>query len=96
LQLGHVVAAEHRGTPIQEAVPKTETGLDQRVPGLSTTDAVNPESAKPLEGLDRRPCGRPEDAVGIDRSAGQNGGQAVLDVGYRVTAMSEGQRKRYR
>ena len=38
----------------------------------------------------------PEDAVGVDRRAGQDGGQAVLDVGDRVTAVPDGEGQAYR
>jgi hypothetical protein len=45
-----------------------------------------------LEGLDGGPRRRTEDAVGVDRSAGEHAGQTALDVGDRVTAVAEAQR----
>jgi len=54
------------------------------------------EAAEALEGLERRPGARSEDAVGVNGSARQNGGQAVLNVGDRVTAVSDSEGKAYR
>ena len=55
LQLGNVVAPDHRGSPVEEAVAQAPTCLDQRRPGLWTADAVDPETSPVLEGLDSRP-----------------------------------------
>ena len=60
------------------------------------TDAVDAEAAQALKGLERRAGARTEDAVGIDESAGQNGREAVLDVGDRVTAVPNGEGQAYR
>ena len=96
LELGHVVAPEHRGPAVQEAVAEPETGLDQGVPGLGAADAVDPQPPPVLEGLDRGPGGRAEEAVGVDGRARQDGGQAALDVGDRVAAVPDGEGQAYR
>ena len=96
LELGHVVAPQHGRAPVQEAVAQPKTGLDQGVPGLRAADAVDPQAAVVLEGLDGGPGGGPEDAVRVDRRAGQDGRQAVLDVGDRVAAVADGERQAYR
>jgi hypothetical protein len=96
LQLGHVVTPQHRGPAVQEAVAHPETGLDQGVPGLGSADAVDVQAAQALEGLERGPGAGAEDAVGVDGRAGQDGGQAVLDVGNRVTTVPDGEGQAYR
>ena len=60
------------------------------------TDAVDAEAAQALEGLERGPGARTEDAVSIDGCARQNGSQAVLDVGDRFTAVPDGEGQAYR
>ena len=96
LQLRHVVTPQHGGPAVEEAVTHPETGLHQGVPGLGTADAVDAEAAQALEGLERGPGRRAEDAVGVDGRARQDGGQAVLDVGDRVAAVSDGEGQAYR
>ena len=96
LQLGHVVTPQHGGPAVEEAVTQPETGLDQGVPGLGAADAVDPQAAQALEGLEGGPRGRAEDAVGVDGRAREDGGQAVLDVGDRVTAVPDGEGQAYR
>ena len=96
LQLGHVVTPQHRGPAVEEAVTQPETGFDQGVPGLRAADAVDAQAAEALEGLEGGPGGRAEDAVGVDGRARQDGGQAVLHVGDRVTAVPDGERQAYR
>jgi hypothetical protein len=96
LQLRHVVTPQHGGPAEEEAVTHPETGFHQGVPGLRATDAIDAKAAQALEGLERGPGARPEDAVGIDGRARQNGGQAVLDVRDRVTAVSDGEGQAYR
>jgi hypothetical protein len=59
-------------------------------------DAVHPQTTEALEGLDGGSGGRAEDAVGVDRRPGEDGGQAVLDVENRRAAVAEGQRQAYR
>jgi len=63
---------------------------------LGTADAVDPEAPQALEGLEGGPGARSEDAVGVDGRARQYGGQAVLDVGDRVTTVPDGERQAYR
>ena len=96
LEVGHVVAALHGGAPVQEAVTEVEAGLDQGVPGLVAADAVDPDAPDVLEGLDGGPGPGAEDAVGVDAGAGQDGGQAVLDVRDRLAAVPEGEGQAYR
>jgi hypothetical protein len=73
-----------------------EAGLDQRVPGLLAADAVDPEPAGVLEGLNGSPGPGAEDAIGVDTGAGQDAGQAVLDVRDRLAAVPEGEGQAYR
>ncbi len=54
------------------------------------------QAAQALERLDRGPGTRSEDAVGVDGRARQDGGQAVLDVGDRVTTVADGEGQAYR
>ena len=75
---------------------REEAGLDQGVPGLGPADAVDPEAAQALEGLEGGPGAGPEDAVGVDGRAGHESGQAVLDVGDGFTAVPDGERQAYR
>jgi hypothetical protein len=96
LQLRHVVTPQHGGPAVEEAVTQPETGLDQGIPGLGATDAVDAQAAQALESLEGGPCARAEDAVGVDGRAREDGGQAVLNVGDRVTAVSDGEGKAYR
>ena len=84
LQLGHVVAPQHRGAAVEEAVAEAPAGLDQGGPGLAAADAVDPQAPAVLEGLDRGPGALPEDARrGRSRRAAELG-EAVLDVGDRL------------
>ena len=96
LQLRHVVTPQHGGPAVQEAVTHPETGFYQGVPGLGTADAVDPEAPQALESLEGGPGARSEDAVGIDGRARQYGGQAMLDVGDRVTTVPDGEGQAYR
>ena len=96
LQLRHVVTPQHGGPAVEEAVTHPETGFHQGVPGLRTADAVDTQAPQALEGLEGGPGARAEDAVGIDGRARQNGGQAVLDVGDRVTTVPDGEGQAYR
>ena len=96
LQLRHVVAPQHGSPAVQEAVTDPKTGFDQGVPGLRAADAVDPEAAQALEGLERGAGARAEDAVGVDGRAREYGGQAVLHVGDRVTTVPDGERQAYR
>jgi hypothetical protein len=96
LQLGDVVTPQHRGAAVEEAVAEPETGFDQGVPCLRSTDAVDPEPPEALEGLKGGPGGRAEDAVGVDGRAGDDGGQPVLDVGDRSAAVPDDQGQAYR
>jgi hypothetical protein len=91
LQVGHVVAPLHRRAPVEEAVAQPETGLDQGVPGLLPASAVDPEPPLVLKGLEGGPGPGTEDAIGIDGRAGEDGGQAVLNVGDRLPAVANGE-----
>ena len=97
LQLGDVVTAQHGGPAVQEAVAEPETGLDQGVPGLRPADAVDPQAAQALEGLEGGAGGRDRRSPSASTGApGQDGGQAVLDVGDRVAAVPDGEGQAYR
>jgi hypothetical protein len=91
LQFSHVVTPQHGGPAVEEAVTQPKTGLDEGVPGLGATDAVDAQAAQALEGLEGGPRARAEYAVGVDGRAGEDGGQAMLNVGDRVTAVSDGE-----
>jgi hypothetical protein len=96
LQLRYVVTPQHGCPAVEKAVTQPETGLDQGVPGLRATDAVDAQATSPLEGLDGGPCAGAEDAVGVDGRAREDGCQAVLNVGDRITTVSDGEGKAYR
>jgi hypothetical protein len=96
LQLRYVVTPQHGRPAVQEAVTEPKTGLDQGVPGLRAADAVDAEASQTLEGLERGARSGAEDAVGIDGRGREDGGQAVLDVGDRVTTVPDGERQAYR
>jgi hypothetical protein len=96
LQLRHVVTPQHRGAAVEEAVTHPETGFHQGVPGLRAADTVDAQTTEALERLECGPRTGSEDAVGLDGCAGQNGGQAMLDVEDRVTAVPDGERQPYR
>ena len=49
-----------------------------------------------MKGLERGAGAGTEDAIGVDGRARQNGGQAVLNVGDRVTTVSDGEGQAYR
>ena len=59
-------------------------------------DPVDAQAAQALEGLHGGAGGRAEDAVGIDGRAREDGGQAVLDVGDRRSAVADGEGQAYR
>ena len=65
LELGHVVAAQHGGAAVEEAVAEATTGLDQGRPGLAAADPVDPQAPAVLERLDGGPCPRGS-ALGVD------------------------------
>ncbi len=50
LQLGDVVASEHRTGPVEESVAEAPTALDHRGPGLRAADAVDAQATALLEG----------------------------------------------
>jgi hypothetical protein len=45
LQLRHVVAPQHGGPAVQEAITQPKTGLHERVPGLGAADPVDAQAA---------------------------------------------------
>jgi hypothetical protein len=49
-----------------------------------------------LKGLERGARAGTEDAVGVDGRAGEDGGQAVLNVGDRVTTVPDSEGQAYR
>ena len=57
LELGDVVAAQHRAAAVEQPVAEAEAALDQRRPGLGAADAVDPQAA-------RRPGTRATAALG--------------------------------
>jgi hypothetical protein len=96
LELGDVVTPQHRSPAVQEAVAEAKTRLDQGVPRLCATHAVDAQAAQALKGLHGGAGGRAEDAVRIDGRARQNGGQAVLDVRDSGAAVADGEGQAYR
>jgi hypothetical protein len=51
--------------------------------------AVDAEAAEALEGLDGGPRRGTEDAVGVDRDAREDRGEAALDVGDGLPAVAD-------
>jgi len=85
LQLSDIIASNHGGSAVQEAITQSPACLDQRRPGLWTTDAVDPETAPMLEGLDGGPGAVAELAFEVDGAGQAEGVQPGLDVGHRCS-----------
>ena len=66
LELGDVVAPQHRGAAVEEAVAQLAPGLDQGRPGLWPAHAVDPETPAILERLDGGPGPGPGSALLVD------------------------------
>jgi len=69
LELGDVVAPQHRLAEVQEAVAEDEAALHERGPCVATDDAVDLEAAVVLERPHRGRGGRTEDAGLVGRMA---------------------------
>jgi hypothetical protein len=87
----------HRCAPVEEAVAEAETRLDQGVPRLGSTDAIDPQAAKVLECLNRGARTVAEHPVLVEgTTAVEDGGQSVLDVRDGRPGVPERQGKDYR
>jgi hypothetical protein len=84
LELGDVVAAQHRPAHEQHAAAEPERTLDQRVARLFAADAVDPESAAFLEGAHLRlgRCAEPSGLVARDRESER--GEPLLQLAHCV------------
>src|SRR5262249_53732971 len=78
LEVGDVVAAQHRTPAIEQAVTELEAALDKSAPGLGSTDAVHAQTARGLERTDCRLGGRSVRSVDHDRLARDE--EALLQV----------------
>ena len=97
LQVDDIVAAQHGGAAVEEAIAEAKAGFDQDVPRLGPADAIHPEATEVLERLDGRSSGIAEEPVGVDRCATvEDGDQPTLHVGDRVSLVAEGEREDYR
>jgi hypothetical protein len=85
LQLSDIVASDHGGSAVQETVTQSSACFDQRRPGLWTTDAVDPETAPMLEGLDRCSGAVAEPALSVDGAGQAEGVEPGLYVGHRCS-----------
>jgi hypothetical protein len=83
LQLSNVIASDHRSSPVQEAVAQAPACLDQRRPGLWTTDAIDPQTSPVLEGLDSRSSTVRERALGVHGTDKAKRLQPSLDISNR-------------
>ena len=84
LQLSNVIASDHRSSPVQEAVAQAPACLDQRRPGLWTTDAIDPQTSPVLEGFDSALEYRPtEGALSVHGTDKAKRLQPSLDISNR-------------
>jgi hypothetical protein len=83
LQLGDVIASDHRGSAVQETVAQSPACLDQGGPGLWTTDAIDPEAPAMLEGFDSCSGAVPELALEVDGAGQAEGVEPGLHIGNR-------------
>ena len=87
LELGDVVAAQHRAAAVEQAVAEAVPALDHRRPGLRAADAVDPQAPGLLEGAHDR-FGRGARTLPT-RSRGivvTRGGEPDLEVAHRLAA----------
>jgi hypothetical protein len=83
LQLGDVIASDHRSSPIQEAVAQAPARLDQGRPGLWTTDPIDTQTSPVLEGFDSCSGTVCEVALGIHGTGKAKCLQPSLDINNR-------------
>ena len=81
LEIGDVVAAQHRVGAVEGTITERQPSLDEGGPGLSTGDAIDADASLALEGLNR--CARrgPEGAFGIGDRAHADPGEPSLEIG---------------
>ena len=89
LELGHVVAPQHGGAPVEEAVAEAAPRLDQRRPGLRAADTVDPQAPAVLEGLDGGSGAGAEASLRVDALGEGQPLEAVLDVGHRGAVVAQ-------
>src|SRR5262249_7416328 len=80
LELGDVVAPQHRLAEVQGAIPERETALDQRRPRLRAAQPVDLEAALFLEGAYGRFGGGPELARLVRGRVVPEPGESALQV----------------
>ncbi len=89
LQLSNVIASDHRSSPIQEAVAQAPACLDQRRPGLWTTDPIDPQTSPVLEGLDSRSSTVREGALSVHGTGKAKRLQPSLDISNRSARIAK-------
>ena len=89
LELGDVVAAQHRPAAVEQAVAEVEAALDERRPGLGAADAVDTQAAQ-LPGSRAPPirCAGPYDARARRGGIVVSPGAAEADAARSRTALA--------
>ena len=93
LQLGDVVAAQHRPAQVEQPVAEREAALDERAPRLRSADAVDAQAARCLERRAPRSRSRRR-SHRRPRSRTRPRPDALLEVADRVAAIAGPQRGR--
>ena len=84
LQLEDVVAAEHGGAAVEQAVAEAVAALDEGRPGLRTADPVDPQAAVLLEGPHGGRGGAAEGAGLHTRQVETERGEPALEIADRL------------
>jgi hypothetical protein len=84
LELGDVVAPEHRLAEVQSPVAESEAALDERRPSLGAAHPVHVEAAALLEGAHRGFRGGAELARFVGRGVVAERGETPLEVTDRL------------
>jgi hypothetical protein len=79
LQLGDVVASQHRSPQVEQSIAEVVAGLDERRPGVLTADAVGDEPTVVLEPVHRRE-GLVAEASGLVLGVEADGREALVQV----------------
>ena len=88
LELGDVVAAQHRRAQVEEPVAQAVAGFDQGLPGLRAADAVDAEAPAALECLQRGTRRDPELAPRVAHRPEAQRHEPVLHIDHTPAAVA--------